>query len=74
MTQQPKETCQRTCRGLRHSMPVDVFFGQPIIQTLLKCISRWLEDFTKYSSFSDICKVHGDVKFFGANVFMGIVL
>ena len=34
----------------------------------------WLEDFTEYSSFSDICKVHGDVKFLGANVFMGIVL
>ena len=74
MTQQPKETCQRTYRGPRPSIPVDVFFGQPITQTLLKCISKWLEDFTKYSSFSDICKVHGDAKFLGANVFMGIVL
>ena len=33
----------------------------------------WLEDFTEYSSFSDICKVHGDVKFLGANIYMGIV-
>ena len=74
VTQQSKETCQRTYRGSRPSIPVDVFFGQPITQTLLKCISKWLEDFTKYSSFSDICKDHGDVKFLGANVFVGIVL
>ena len=65
MTQQPKETCQRTYWGC--------IFGQPITQTLLKGISRWLEDLTKYSSFSDICKVHGDAKFLGANIFMGIV-
>ena len=33
-----------------------------------------LEDFKENYSFSDICKVHGDAKCIGANVFMGIVL
>ena len=56
------------------SKPVDLFFEHLIMQNALKCISRWLEDFTKHSSFSDICKVHGNAEFLGANVFMGIVL
>ena len=32
----------------------------------------WLEDFTEYSYFSDICKVNGNFEFFGTDTIMGI--